>query len=68
MNANWMIIQGLLAHGETELAASLREASIELVETAGCFEYFSPLDGRGHGAGDFSWTAALTLDLVHAAE
>jgi hypothetical protein len=64
VNANWIIIQGLLAHGEAELAASLAERTLELVDTAGCFEYFSPITGVGHGARDFSWTAALTLDLL----
>jgi hypothetical protein len=64
VNANWIIIEGLLAHGETELAASLRDATRALVDAAGCSEYFSPLTGRGLGAPDFSWTAALTIDLV----
>jgi len=65
VNANWIVIEGLLAHGETELAASLRDKTLELVDTAGCYEYFSPITGEGHGAADFSWTAALTLDLLH---
>ena len=66
VNANWIVIQGLVAHGESELAASLRERTLELVDTYGCFEYFSPITGVGHGARDFSWTAALTLDLLGA--
>jgi len=64
VNANWVIIEGLVAHGNTELAASLRDKTLALVDTAGCSEYFSPITGVGHGAGDFSWTAALTLDLL----
>src|SRR5262249_39426235 len=64
LNANWVIVEGLLAHGETELAISLRSKSLGLVDSAGCSEYFSPLTGRGLGAQDFSWTAALTLDLL----
>ena len=67
VNANWIIIEGLLAHGETELAASLRDKSLELVDDAGCYEYFSPITGQGHGANDFSWTAALTIDLLQRA-
>jgi carbohydrate kinase (thermoresistant glucokinase family) len=65
-NANWIIIQGLRAHGETELAALLRAETVELIDDAACFEYFSPITGEGHGARDFSWTAALTLDLLDA--
>jgi hypothetical protein len=68
VNANWIIIEGLLAYGETELAASLRETSLELVDVAGCYEYFAPVTGQGHGANDFSWTAALTIDLLQRAE
>jgi hypothetical protein len=68
INANWIIIEGLRAHGEPELAASLRDKSLELVDAAGCYEYFSPLTGDGHGANDFSWTAALTIDLSHASD
>jgi len=64
VNANWVIIEGLVAHGNTELAASLRDKTLALVDTAGCSEYFSPITGVGHGAGDFSWTAALILDLL----
>jgi len=68
VNANWIIIQGLLAQGETALAASLRDKSLELVDAAGCYEYFSSITGQGHGADDFSWTAALTIDLLHSTE
>ena len=68
VNANWIIVEGLLAHGETELAASLRDKTLELVDVAGCYEYFSPITGQGHGATDFSWTAALIIDLLQGAE
>jgi glycogen debranching enzyme len=64
VNTNWIIVEGLRAHGELELAELLRQRTLALVDAAGCFEYFSPLTGVGHGAADFSWTAALTLDLA----
>jgi len=64
VNTNWIILQGLRAHGDTELAALLRDKTLEVVDAAGCYEYFSPINGEGHGALDFSWTAALTLDLL----
>ena len=65
VNANWIIIEGLLTHGETALAESLRGTTVDLVDAVGSYEYFSPLTGQGHGADDFSWTAALTIDLLH---
>ena len=49
---------------EGDLAEELRQRSLALVDGAGFFEYFSPLTGRGYGAPDFSWTAALTLELL----
>jgi glycogen debranching enzyme len=67
VNANWIIIQGLLVHEQAEVAASLRDKTLDLVDGAGCYEYFSPIAGDGHGADDFSWTAALALELLEAA-
>ncbi|MET0421528.1 MAG: trehalase family glycosidase [Acidimicrobiia bacterium] len=64
VNTNWMIIEGLAGYGEAELAEKLRQQTLALVEQSGPWEYFSPLDGTGHGAPEFSWTAALTIDLA----
>jgi len=64
VNTNWMLVDALHAYGEADLAEQLRERTLAMVAAAGPFEYFSPLDGSGHGAPDFSWTAALTLDLA----
>lgn len=41
-----------------------RERTLALVERSGCWEYFHPLTGQGLGAQDFSWTAALVLDMT----
>jgi len=67
VNMNWAIIEGLRRSGATDVAAELRARTLDLVDTAGLAEYFSALDGRGFGAHDFSWTAALTLDLLESA-
>jgi hypothetical protein len=29
-------------------------------------EYFDPLTGEGLGSDDFSWTAAVVTDMLHA--
>jgi glycogen debranching enzyme len=63
INTNWLIIQGLHRQGVPDLAESLRERTLELVARKGFAEYFSPLDGEPLGAPDFSWTAALVLEL-----
>lgn len=64
VNMNWAIIEGLRRSGATDTADELRRRTLDLVDQAGTAEYFSALDGRGFGAHDFSWTAALTLDLL----
>jgi hypothetical protein len=65
INTNWLIIDGLERYGYRELAADLRSRSIAMVDKAGAYEYFNPIDGQGIGAADFSWTAALIIDLLH---
>jgi hypothetical protein len=65
VNTNWLIIDGLRRYGFDDHAAALRDSTLELVQQAGFYEYFSPLDGSGAGTLDFSWTAALTIDLLH---
>jgi hypothetical protein len=64
VNMNWAIIQGLEQYGETQLADDLRRRTLDLVDRSGFSEYFSPLTGAGYGADEFSWTAALTIDLA----
>jgi hypothetical protein len=66
INTNWLIIQGLKRYGYHDLAKMLTERSVELVERSGPNEYFSPLDGSPAGAENFSWTAALTIDLLNS--
>ena len=65
VNMNWAIIQGLEQYDEHALADDLRRRTLELVDRSGLSEYFSPLTGEGYGADEFSWTAALTIDLAH---
>jgi neutral trehalase len=66
VNTNWLVIEGLRAAGEHARAAELRDRTLDLVGRSGFWEYFSPLSGEGFGAPSFSWTAALTLDLLAA--
>lgn len=64
VNINWLIIDGLKRYGFHNHAAALRESTLEMVAKSGCAEYFNPLTGDPLGAHDFSWTAALVLDLL----
>jgi neutral trehalase len=64
VNMNWLIIEGLKRYGFDEHAEALRESTLEMVGKSGCYEYFDPLTGEGAGAANFSWTAALAIDLL----
>jgi hypothetical protein len=64
VNLNWLVWLGLRRHREPALAAALRRSILDLVREHGCYEYFHATTGAGVGTEDFSWTAALTLDLL----
>ena len=64
INTGWLLWQGLRTHRRVDLAAGLRESLLDLVDRAGCHEYFHPDTGAGLGSPAFSWTAALVLDAL----
>ncbi|MBZ9643804.1 hypothetical protein K8369_31415, partial [Streptomyces sp. PSKA30] len=65
-NTSWLLERGLRVHGETERADALREAMLDTADASGFAEYVDPYTGAACGATGFSWTAALTLDLLEA--
>jgi hypothetical protein len=64
-NTGWLLERGLRLHGERAEADALREALLEAADASGFAEYVDPYTGDACGALGFSWTAALTLDLLH---
>ena len=67
-NVGWLVRQGLLNHGEHELAERLRADLVETAVRTNFAEYADPLTGAGHGTRSFGWTAALALDLAETRE
>ncbi|MGW0606231.1 MGH1-like glycoside hydrolase domain-containing protein [Streptomyces sp. NPDC002640] len=67
-NVGWLVERGLRTHGRTGLAARLRDALIEAAGSSDFAEYVDPYTTEACGAREFSWTAALTLDLLHRSE
>ncbi|WIX88288.1 trehalase family glycosidase [Amycolatopsis sp. DG1A-15b] len=65
-NVGWLVRQGLLHHGEFALAERLGGDLAEIAARTDFAEYVDPLTGTGHGTRSFSWTAALTVDLLSA--
>jgi hypothetical protein len=64
VNTNWLIIDGLRRYGFNDHADALTETTLEMVAQSGFAEYFDPQTGEAAGAPDFSWSAALTIDLL----
>ena len=65
INTNWMIIDGLRRYGYNDHADALIESTLELIAKSGFHEYFNPITGDPEGVDNFSWTAALAIDLVN---
>lgn len=68
VNTNWLIIDGLERHGYKDHAEALTQSTLEMIAERGFYEYFSPLDGSPAGAENFSWTAAIAIDLANRIE
>jgi len=64
VNINWLVIRGLEALGLHRDARGLADATLDLTRAAGFHEYFHAYTGEGLGGSGFSWSAALTIDLL----
>ena len=64
INTNWLIIDGLRRYGYHAEADAITKRTLKMVEISGSYEYFNPLDGSPAGAKNFSWTAALIMDMI----
>jgi hypothetical protein len=60
-NVTWLVALALEGQGEPAIAHELRRRMLFAVEGGGMREYFAAESGRGLGAQDFAWTAALYL-------
>jgi hypothetical protein len=60
---NWFIIEGLRRYHYDALAETIQQDTLRLIEAGGYREYYDPRDGSGCGSADFSWSAALALEL-----
>lgn len=70
INMNWMLYRGLKYYGFEDVAEQIKKDSIELIERYGFFEYFDCRKNNGeekrtgYGGDNFSWSAALLIDLL----
>ncbi|MFL9652470.1 MGH1-like glycoside hydrolase domain-containing protein [Streptomyces sp. PB17] len=63
-NTAWLIERGLRTHGFQTDAERLRTGFLTEAGRSGFAEYVDPATGAACGTRHFSWTAALTLDLL----
>ena len=64
INTNWLVADGLERSDHAELASLIHQSSLDLVQRSGFYEYFSAKTGEPAGAKNFSWTAALIIDIL----
>ena len=62
VNCNWFMCKGLINKDE-KYSKKIKQSTIRLVEKKGFHEYYSCKNGKPMGANNFSWSAALYLDL-----
>ncbi|MEP3999440.1 MAG: trehalase family glycosidase [Ekhidna sp.] len=71
INMNWMLFRGLRSNGYTDLAERIKIDSLELIQQYGFYEYFDcrrdtgDKNQTGYGGNNFSWSAALYIDMVN---
>ena len=62
INSNWIIYQGLI-NKDKNFSELLKKKTLELLENKKFHEYYNFKNGDCLGANNFSWSAALYLDL-----
>ena len=62
INCNWFIYKGL-KNKDNLFSSKVKRKTMQIIEKKGFSEYFSCKNGKPMGAKNFSWSAALYLDL-----
>jgi glycogen debranching enzyme len=65
INTNWMMWLGLLKYGFRQEANLIKQGVLELAQNHGFREYYDPYKGEGLGGKNFSWSAALAIDIIN---
>ncbi|RMA93234.1 MGH1-like glycoside hydrolase domain-containing protein [Hydrogenothermus marinus] len=68
ININYLLYHGLKNYDFEEYAYHVEKDILELPLRFGFYEYYDSETGIGYGTKDFSWTAALFIDMVYEYE
>ncbi|MDG4674946.1 trehalase family glycosidase [Shinella sp. 838] len=63
---NYMIADGLMAAGQEAIAQRIETDSIRLIEESGFAEYYDPITAEPCGGSNFTWTAAMVIEILSA--
>lgn len=63
---NYMIADGLRNAGQLDVSNRIFADSIRLIEESGFAEYYDPITAEACGGGDFTWTAAMVIEILSA--
>jgi len=58
------VTDGLRRYGYQAQADAISRDSLRLIRETGFWEYFNAANGSGCGSPEFSWSAALTIELL----
>ncbi len=70
INLNWILYRGFKRYGMEDLADQIKSDTLFLLKKHGFYEYFDPRrdihqqSDAGYGGNNFSWSAALYIDLL----
>ena len=62
VNCNWFIYKGLM-NKDNSFSKKIKRKTIQMLEANGFHEYYTRKNAKPMGAKNFSWSAALYLDL-----
>ena len=68
INLNWLLYKGLKQYGFNDISQRIKNDSITLIEKFGFYEYFDARKEQsetGYGGNNFSWSAALIIDMIN---
>ncbi|MHA6326117.1 amylo-alpha-1,6-glucosidase [Roseivivax sp. CAU 1753] len=65
---NYMIADGLEQAGQADMAHRIMADCLRLIEKSGFAEYYDPITAEPCGGGQFTWTAAMVIEILSTHE